>query len=62
MDKVFECVGKGVVVVDGKEVEAELKFKGKLIDNADGLKTISFDLLEQELGEDKILYAITLKP
>lgn len=56
MDNVFECVGKSKVVFEGKEYDAELNFKGKMIDQGN---TISFELI---LNDEGNLYDITFRP
>jgi hypothetical protein len=60
MINVFEFIGKGKILVDGEEAEAEFRFTGvKNSDNEEKTK-ITFDLIPQ--GVDQVLYEIILKP
>lgn len=54
-----EFTGKGKIVVDGKEQQAEFKFIGKYKDTDRENKIITFDLIEQ--GKDNVLSEVVFK-
>ena len=56
----FNFVGKGKILIDGKEVEAEVRFVGIPKFDEQINKIITFDLVPQ--GEDQVLYETVLKP